>query len=224
MANYSVNINEPPEFGELTFSFDFEPVSLQSSAIKREFVKTEIRRITQTLNYLLSGDVKVEIQWLVHEQERYESANAPDMDNIIKPILDGLSGTDGVLIDDCQVQTISSHWIDWTRREHQINVTIQYIPDDYVTKKNLMFVNMGSNLFIPMHSDLPWNVKEILISHLERGMNLRNQVLQQTGDYYQAKLFMSTQRLFHKSRVTDKFPCMELIDFKAIIEKEKFST
>jgi Holliday junction resolvase RusA-like endonuclease len=224
MANYSINLNEPPKFGELTFSFDFEPVSLQSSSVKREFVKTEIRKITQTLNYFLSGDVKVEIQWLVHEQERYESANAPDMDNIIKPILDGLSGPEGVLIDDCQVQTIGSHWIDWTKREHQINVTIQYIPDDYVTKKNLMFINMGRNLFIPIHSDLPWKVKEVLITHLERGMNLRNQVLQEFGDYYQAKLFMSTQRLFHKSRVNDNFPLMELLDFKTMIENEKLST
>lgn len=223
MVNYASNLNEPPEFGELTFSFDFEPVSLQSNPQKKEFVRNEIRKITSTLNYLLSGDVKVEIQWLVYEQERYESANAPDMDNIIKPILDGLSGPDGVLIDDCQVQTIGSHWIDWTKHEHQINIAIQYIPDDYVSKKNLMFINMGSNLFMPMHSDLPWNVKEILITHLEKGMYLRNQILQQTGNYYQAKLFMSIQRLFYKSRVIDKFLCMELEEFKSLIETEKKS-
>lgn len=223
MVNYALNLNEPPEFGELTFSFNFEPVSLQSSSQKKEFVRNEIRKITSTLNYLLSGDVKVEIQWLVYEQERYESANAPDMDNIIKPILDGLTGPDGVLIDDCQVQTIGSHWIDWTKHEHQINIAIQYIPDDYVSKKNLMFVNMGSNLFMPMHSDLPWNVKEILITHLKKGMYLRNQILQQTGDYYQAKLFMPIQRLFHKSRVIDKFLCMDLEEFKSVIETEKKS-
>lgn len=224
MGNYTTNFNGPPEFGELTFAFDFEPVSLQSSATKRKFVKTEIRKITQRLNYLLSGDVKVEIQWLVHEQERYESANAPDMDNIIKPILDGLSGPDGVMIDDCQVQSIGSHWIDWTKHEHKINITVKYIPDDYVTKKNLIFVHMGSNLFIPMHSDLPWSVKENLINHLKHGMNVRNQILKQTGDYYQAKLFMSVQRLFHKSKVISKFTCIELDDIKEIVKDEKLRT
>lgn len=223
MENYKGNLDEPPEFGELTFSFNFEPVSLQSNSAKREFVKQEIRKATSSLNYLLSGDVKVEIQWLVHEQERYESANAPDMDNIIKPILDGLSGPDGVLIDDCQVQTIGSHWIDWTKHEHQINISIRYISDDYVPKKNLFFVNLGSNLFMPMHSDLPWKAKELIVDHLERGMNLRNETLSKTGNYYQAKLFMSIQRLFHKSRVFDNFDCIEMTEFRAIIESEKLS-
>jgi Holliday junction resolvase RusA-like endonuclease len=221
MKNYQHNLNEPPIFGELTFSFGFEPVSLQSSSQKREFVKSEIRKETSKLNYLLSGDVKIEIQWLVHEQERYENAKAPDMDNIIKPILDGLTGKDGVLIDDCQVQTIGSHWIDWSKREHQINVFIQYTPDDYVSKKNLIFVNLGDNLFFPIHSDLPWNVKELLINHLENMMSLRKKMLNETGDYYQAKSVMSIQRIFHKSRINEVFPIMENEEFRKLIEKEK---
>ncbi len=217
MTNYQHNLNEPPEFGELNFSFDFEPVSLQSNSTKREYVKEEIRKVTKTLNYLLSGDVKVEIQWLVHEQERYESANAPDMDNIIKPILDGLSGPEGVLIDDCQVQTVGSHWIDWTKKEHKINISIRYIPDDYVSKTNLIFVNLGNNLFIPLQTNLPRKAKEIIIEMLEKGMNLRELILQETGDYYQAKLAMSIQRIFHKSRINDKFTIIEKEDYKNLI-------
>lgn len=221
MSNYNLNLNEPPEFGEVTFSFNIEPVSLQSKSTRKEFVKDQIRKVTRTLNYLLSGDVKVEIQWLLYEQERYESPNAPDMDNIIKPILDALSGPDGVLIDDCQVQAIGSHWIDWTKREHKINVSIRYIPEDFVSKTNLIFVNLGNNLFMPVQSDLPWKVKESLINHLEKGIILRNQSLFSTDNYYQAKLFMSTQRLFHKSRVFDNFKCIEMADFKIVIESEK---
>ena len=52
-------------------------------------------------------------------------------------------------------------------------------------------------------------------------MKLRNEVLVATGDYYQAKLFMSTQRVFHKSRVVENYNCIELEDFKINIEKEK---
>lgn len=32
--NFKHNLNEPPEFGELTFSFSLEPISLQSSSAK----------------------------------------------------------------------------------------------------------------------------------------------------------------------------------------------
>ncbi|WPO78206.1 RusA family crossover junction endodeoxyribonuclease [Flavobacterium sp. KACC 22761] len=216
MTNFQHNLNEPPEFGELNFSFDFEPVSLQSNSAKKAYVRAEIRKVTKTLNYLLSGDVKVEIQWLVHEQERYESANAPDMDNIIKPILDGLSGPEGVLIDDCQVQTIGSHWIDWTKKEHKINISIKYIPDDYVSKINLIFVNLGNNLFIPLQSDLPTKAKKIIIEILEKGMDLRELILKETGDYYQAKMAMSVQRIFHKSRISDAFVIIEKEEFKKL--------
>jgi len=209
MTNYQFNFNEPPKCGELTFSFNFEPVSLQSNSEKREFVKNEIRKITSKLNYLLSGDVKVEIQWLLYEQERYESANAPDIDNIIKPILDGLSGPQGVIIDDCQVQTIGSHWIDWTKREHKINISIQYIPNDYVCKANLIFVRLDGNLFFPIQSNLNLEAKKLLIMHLENGMKLRNKILEETKDYYQAKMFMSVQRLFHKSRINESYILLE---------------
>jgi len=219
--NFHHNLNEPPEFGELTFTFSLEPVSLQSSGVKKEFVKSEIRKITKTLNYLLSGDVKIDIQWLVYEQERYENPNSPDMDNIIKPILDGLSGPEGILIDDCQVQTISSHWVDWTRKEHQINITVQYISDDYVSKDNLIFVNLGNNLYMPFHTNIKWQAKEILLEHLVTGMNLKNEILLKTGNYYQAKMFMSVQRIFHKSRIFDKYKCLETSEFRAQIELEK---
>ncbi|MEL6305953.1 MAG: RusA family crossover junction endodeoxyribonuclease, partial [Bacteroidota bacterium] len=146
-------------------------------------------------------------------QERYENAKAPDMDNIIKPILDALTGPDGVLIDDCQVQTIGSHWIDWTKREHQINIFIKFLPDDYVTKKNLVFVNLGHNLFMPMDSSIPKKLVKSILDHFKKMFELRERAFQNSGDYYQAKMFMPIQRIFHKSRINESFRCMEISDF-----------
>lgn len=217
-TNFQHNLDEPPEYEELTFSFDLQPVSLQSSSKKREFVKNEIRKVTKLLRYLLSGDVKVEIQWMVYEQERFENPDSPDIDNIIKTILDGLSGPDGVLIDDCQVQSVGSHWIYWNKKEHEINIFIRYIPDDYVRKENLIFVNMGDNLFMPFNSSIPKKHMITIISHLENGIELKNAMLAQTGNYYQAKMFTSVQRVFHKSRVCDSFKCMEKDAFLDILK------
>lgn len=213
--NFSNNLDCPPEYGELILCFSLEPVSLQSNSKKREFVKSQIRETTKNINYLLNGDVKVEIQWLLHEQQRYESAKAPDIDNIIKPILDGLSGPDGILIDDCQVQTVGSHWIDWTKDEHQINIYIKYIADDYVMKRGLIFVNMGNNLFMPFNTTTPQEGNKLFFEHLKKMTDLKNQILEKTGDYYQAKLFNSVQRMFHKSRIYEEFDTLEYDDFKS---------
>jgi Holliday junction resolvase RusA-like endonuclease len=212
--NFTGNLNEPPEYGEIILSFSLEPVSLQSSSEKRNFVKAEIRKKTRFIKYLLSGDVKVEIQWLLHEQQRYESADSPDMDNIIKPILDGLSGPEGILIDDCQVQTVGSHWIDWTKQEHQINIYIRYISDDYVKKNGLIFINMGNNLYMPFNSNTPPFANKIILEQLEKMSSLKAQIHEKTGDYYQAKMFSSIQRTFHKSRIFEEFTTIELENFK----------
>lgn len=219
--NFSNNLNEPPEFGELTMSFSLQPVSLQSNTKKKDFVKNEIRKKTQSLNYFLSGDVKVEIQWIVHEQERYESADSPDMDNIIKPILDGLSGPHGIIIDDCQVQTIGSHWIDWNKKEHRINIFVRYISEEFISKKNLVFVNMGNNLFMPFHTDLPEEANDLLLDHLKTRFDLKNMILEQTDDYYQSKMFAPIQRVFHKSRIHGTFKTLEFDDFKESIKSDE---
>lgn len=218
--NYTENLNEPPEYGEIILTFTLEPVSLQSSSQKKNFVKSEIRKKTKLIKYLLSGDVKIEIQWLLHEQQRYESSDSPDMDNIIKPILDGLSGPEGILIDDCQVQTIGSHWINWTKQEHQINIYIKYISDDYVKKDGLIFINMGNNLFMPFNSNTPIFANKIILEQLEKMANLKTKILEKTGDYYQAKMFNSIQRVFHKSRIFGEFKTIELEDFKNELSDE----
>ncbi|MGI0108344.1 RusA family crossover junction endodeoxyribonuclease [Salinimicrobium sp. WS361] len=222
MNNYNFNnySNEPPEYGFLTLSFMLEPVSLQSSSRRKELVKTEIRKVTSKLNYLLSGDVKVEIQWMLHEQERYESGYSPDIDNIIKPILDGLSGPEGILIDDCQVQTIGSHWLDWTREEHRINIEIRYLAEDFVPKANLVFVNVGKKLYMPFHTNINQKANELILESLLQMMKLRKEVMDETADYHKSKLFKSGQRFFHKNRVYGEFQTMEIEEFKTYISKK----
>ncbi|PWH86757.1 RusA family crossover junction endodeoxyribonuclease [Brumimicrobium oceani] len=213
MKKQQLNINQPPEYGELNLSFNFEPVSLQSKPAKKELLKSEIRKITSTLNYLLTGDLKIEIQWEVHEQERYENPNSPDIDNILKVILDSLSSSNGVIIDDCQVQAVASHWIDSYSGSHKINISIKYHPEEYTTKNNLVFVHLGENLYFPMHSNHPLNVKLIMTEQLERMMILRDKLVSETKDYYQANQIIPIQRVFHKSRVVDNFQTMEINEY-----------
>ena len=218
--NFEKYTDRPPEFGELTLSFSLQPVSLQSSSRKKEFIKNEIRKTTSKLKYLLSGDVKVEIQWILHEQERYESGESPDIDNIIKPILDGISGPNGILIDDCQVQTIWSHWLDWTKNEHQINIEIRYRADEFVAKSNLIFVNIGRKLYMPFHTDLDKEANKLIIESLLQMMKLKKEVMDETGDYYLTKFFHSGQRVFHKNRVFEDFRTMEYEEFKTFLSQK----
>ena len=117
------------------------------SVRKKQKLKNAILQVIKGATYYLTGEVQIEIEWLVHERERYETDSSPDIDNIVKPMLDALSGLHGILIDDCQVQAVSCHWIDWTRNDHQINLRIKYFPDEWTLKDSLLFVDFGNNYF-----------------------------------------------------------------------------
>ena len=83
-------------------------------------------------------------------QQHYESDRTADIDNVIKPILDGLTGPDGVMIDDNQVQNVQCYWIDQLDAPKAI-LTIDNRARQYVFKKDLVFVHMGEHLYFPIN-------------------------------------------------------------------------
>src|ERR1700688_3175599 len=85
----------------LSFPIPFAPVSVGSKN-KKKTIQGDIRKCLPDCPYLLSGDVRMEIEWYVSARSRYEQTLHPDIDNIIKPILDALTGPHGLMIDDNQ--------------------------------------------------------------------------------------------------------------------------
>jgi hypothetical protein len=177
----------------------------------------EIRNITSTFNFILVGNVKIDIVWQIHEQERYESDSSADVDNILKPILDALSGPKGVLIDDCQVQAVSCHWTDWNRDEQQITIRIEmFDSDEWLQKNGIMFVHMGKALCYPiiLEENAQWDLESL--KRLENMIIKREELLAQGSGYYDAQKCMSCQRVFHISRVQE-FEVKQIADLKATL-------
>jgi Holliday junction resolvase RusA-like endonuclease len=75
-------------------------VSFQAPAAKKAGIVAAIRAAIAHCDYLLGGDVKLEVRWAISVRDRYERDSSADVDNIVKPMLDALSGPDGLLIDD----------------------------------------------------------------------------------------------------------------------------
>jgi hypothetical protein len=152
-------------------------------------------------HYFLCGEVSIALEWLIHERIRYETLFAPDVDNTLKVVLDALCGPDGVLINDCQVQHVSCHWIDWTSPEQQLTVTIKHSPDDWVPKNELVFVRVARNLCWPLNLDQPTRVTELILNHLQRMAAAKQKLLNLTGDWYEANRVMPIQQPFHSGRL-----------------------
>lgn len=192
----------PPESGEIEFSIERAPVSLQAKGERKREFKEHVAARVERAGFLLSGDVRVHIQWHVHEEKRYETSTSADVDNIIKPLLDAICGPKGILIDDNQVQSIQCFWVDSYEYDRElISIRIKYIPDEYLPKKGLAFVCMEKNLCIPFCRNHRPEEQAVFISEHERKLALRDEMMKTGKSYYDSKVVMSVQRVFHKSRL-----------------------
>lgn len=201
--------------GIITLHLPVEPVSLQASRRKKELITSEIHNIISKFSFILLSDVQISIEWHIHPQKRYESDSSADVDNIIKPILDAISGSRGIIVDDCQVQAISCHWVDWDRDEQKITITIQMIDNDaWRLKYDLVFVHMGKGLCYPiaLQGEAPEEVLSI-VEALKDRIERRERRMAEGASYYFAQMSMPLRRIFHISRLKE-FDVVQLADLK----------
>ncbi|MDB5336224.1 MAG: hypothetical protein JWN70_1843 [Planctomycetaceae bacterium] len=206
----NLNPKEPPEFGEIEFTLPVAPVSKQASSAAKQRLVAEVRSITKPLEYLLDG----EVQWHIHERLRWETDASPDVDNILKPLLDGLCGHDGILIDDCQVRSVTASWIGWTRDDQQLDIRIRLIPGDYLPKAGLSFVRLKDALCFPVPFEVREKGLQIWLDAIEGAIQVREKIAGITKNYYPAR-YVLPHGLIHRSRVKD-FPVYDLAELRKL--------
>lgn len=208
-------IDAPPGDGRLSFQVLTAPVSLQAPSAKKAAIVTAIRAVVSKCEYLLCGDVKVAIEWGISERARYQTDASADVDNIAKPILDALSGPDGIMIDDCQVQELTCYWAGGyaSPSEERIAIEIRFEPDAYVFKAGLLFLNVSNALYFPIHDDAAPRAVLRLAEHvMERFRHAAELQSLEHGEVL-AHAHLPSQRVFHRSKVTT-FRLTSLEDLK----------
>ena len=212
MADLEENLERPPDYGSLQFSVEGQPASLQSNSSSRQEVKSRVSEKLVDVQYLLSDDVQVEIRWFIHERDRYESDDAPDIDNILKPLMDALCGADGLIVDDCQVQAVSCYWLDSYDRSQRLEFSIDYSPEAWVKKKSLRFIHLGDGLCYPLPGGLSVRQSKFMTRMIKTMVEARDEFEELDVDYYQSKTLMPSQRGFHRTRVASEFEVLEAED------------
>jgi Holliday junction resolvase RusA-like endonuclease len=174
-----------PIGGELSFSFILQPVTVQGKQAARSAFRNTIQEELQHFQYLLSGDVSLEITLQVHQSDRYESDASPDLDNFLKPLLDSLTGPNGILIDDCQIRSLGINWISWGRHDTKIELQLRFADDEYVAKRGLLFVQIDrSPLCMPIDTTLPKSQQRILLLLMRHQFRTRDKLKGKGWDYY----------------------------------------
>ncbi|MGN2433001.1 RusA family crossover junction endodeoxyribonuclease [Pseudomonas syringae] len=138
----------------LELHFD-EIVSTQSRSERKQELTQAIQRELSQFKWLISGSVQIEFVWYLHSIQRQETDKVGDIDNITKPILDALTGPDGILIDDSQIGSVHTFWM--SRNEQLsysvLRLSIQFSNDDCLDKHNLVFIQYWNAMCVALNVD-----------------------------------------------------------------------
>ncbi|WP_313399891.1 RusA family crossover junction endodeoxyribonuclease [Stenotrophomonas sp.] len=196
---------EPPSSGELRISIFGSPASVQSSkSVKNKYLE-QIKDALLRYKFLLTGQLVLEITWLVPAKSRYETDAKADIDNCIKPILDAFTGPAGLFIDDCQLKGLYICWRHIESGDERLDFYFNFDPIQWCNKNSLAFIRMDSSLCIFVDTAWPKAEKQLFIDLLKMRQQEKAELEQSNVSYLATVSLMGGSQPFHRSR-TCKFP------------------
>ena len=178
-------------------------MSQRATGKARQQLAQQLASLTAKVPWVFSGDVSVEIEWTVRLKWRYESDRAQDVDNIVKPILDGISGPTGCLIDDTQVNHVSVHWTTWIRPDRQhLKISIRSLDPWVYLPRGFKLVQLNNGYVIPLPHLDDARLRQLLVEATEKQMETF-EALQGTGLAWEsAQHVLPVQRYFHPNKLS----------------------
>lgn len=205
---------------ELRLEFD-HIVSIQSQRMTRDELCSAIREQLRPFEWICAGPVNIELLWYLHGTQRQETDKIGDIDNITKPIIDSLTGEDGLLIDDSQIGSLHTFW---NSRNHltqkdALYVRIQFNNNECLRKDDLVFVQYAGAVCLPLNVDFH-NIKDMIVALLSIHARLRHRKVAATiralGQDFDRALVLSSWDV-HRTRLGgfNKAKIYKLPEFRA---------
>jgi Holliday junction resolvase RusA-like endonuclease len=207
------NLGESPSpFGRATFLVLGTPVSVQSNKKTRDTYIQSIKSQFNALKYILTGEIILDVTWLIPIKSRFETDAKADIDNCIKPIIDAFSGPDGLFIDDCQLRGLYICWRHIESQDERVAFEFKFHPDEFSLKNELAFVRLKNALCTPVNLDWPIAARHLWARMLKSNQASKN-MLEELGITYPAVAgFLGSSRPFHVTRING-FKILSLSEF-----------
>jgi Holliday junction resolvase RusA-like endonuclease len=184
-------------------------VSVQSRRAYKEQICNLIQGELSKFTWIISGCVNIDFTWYLHAVERQETDKVGDIDNITKPILDSLIGSNGVLIDDAQIRALYTYWLSRNELvEHNLlEIKISFNNDDCLEKSNLIFIQYANAICLPANvepTDHKQLLRALLLVKSRQGQRTAAKIIRFLGENVDNYLVRSTWD-FHRTRL-NQFP------------------
>lgn len=191
----------PSPFGSLEFIIPCSPVSIQAKKQGKDEYIERVKAAFAGKDYLLIGDITLELRWWISAKSRYETDASADIDNVLKPTIDALTGPKGLFIDDCQVRSLHIAWSHSMSGNEYIEVRIDFIPDAWASRDDIVFIDIGQGLCVLAPKSLPIGAKTLWIDLLTKMTFFKDKLLSLGAAYPSVAGLQGAPRPFHKTRV-----------------------
>ncbi|MFE4965664.1 RusA family crossover junction endodeoxyribonuclease [Streptomyces sp. NPDC056660] len=140
------DVQEFRDHGRVDIRSAVDPISLQADPVRKASFKEALGSAVQKATTgVFTHDVEASLVWFIEESRRYQTHLVADLDNVLKPILDAVTGADGIMIDDNQIQSIRASWM---TPVSQTGFELQFAAltgDDYLSREGLTFVEFSAD-------------------------------------------------------------------------------
>lgn len=204
-ANY-YEIEEHSD-GEIKITLEFDKiVSRQSKKESIDKLSALIKSELSNFKWIIVGSILVDLTWYLNAVERQETDKVGDIDNITKPIIDSLSGENGVFVDDSQIGGLYSFWM--TRndliKDNILVIQIKFNNDYILFKENLKFIQYSNATCMPINIDLN-NKKDLLVAKIvlsTRNKSRKVAALLKSKGTSSGNILMLSEYEFHRTRLS----------------------
>lgn len=194
------------------------PLSLQAAVVrKRPYMAALREAVSSATSTVMTGDVKIQIDWYIDQHNRYSTNKVADIDNIVKPILDSVSGNEGILIDDGQVQAIDVRWLDKLGVEEDFRVRFEPLAfEGMIARESLAFAEFSSSRCFPIQTNLDVRARTLILTSVKEQLAGAEYLAGMGVMQDLANATLPIQRFFPTSRLRQNgftpIPWQELID------------
>lgn len=204
----------PSPFGMAEFVVHGSPASVQSKKVVRDAYLASIKNQLAGLKYTLTGEIILNVTWLLPAKQRFETDAKSDIDNCIKPIIDAFTGPDGLFIDDCQLRGLYICWRHIESGGERLLFNFEFQGDQYALKEELAFVQLDGALCTPVNLNWPRAAKIMWTAMLQANQKSK-EILEKLGISYPAVAgFLGGNQPFHRTRVGE-FRVFSLREFSS---------
>ena len=198
----------------LRFKIPFSSDSQLSPGRLSANVWTAVRSAVSTCNFFVTGEVKLRLDWLIHDRLRYEANSGISISNILQPVVDAITGPSGVLIDVCQIQRFNWTWIDATTHDPSLHIELEYLRHDVILSRQLLFVHFDNDLCVPFAKSISNHALRRLVDEISEQLKYRDRIESHTCGFEATRNTMPATRFFHRAKLRG----CEIIHYKELID------